>query len=595
MNKKSFSVLASALALILALGGCGSTQSAQPDSARHYVFRAIGGASMGAMTAAELGLHYHEYFDIIAPSGGALDLGMLIHWFKDGMLGGFCSPPEIGKMCRDPDQTQDYEHMDCGGPSGGGFDRESMIETFQDMFIAYGNLASFNPKNHYMAAGMPAEYLSRTKQEKCTNPIKLTGFYDWRFNPEGQWPVITFCEGDGPEQGIFDPSVAATQPVELTYAVDINDNGKRDSGEPVIFQLSERYDDVGEDGLADADEPGYDSQTNPDPSGDDYDILENGMGTENNHLYDEGEPYLDYGLDGVAGTADSPYDWGEGNGHFDYNPHVLRTAVMYDPSQLVQNLSGRELDRLDFYIDVGIRDHLGFKFSSEAFAGKLIARGRQVDLRNRYASVLKKDYDGPYDIHYIDWDNIGRDLMIIYGNPDATQQEIDAGDGGHVGNGAQIFYRFFTMMSFISQRWPDGDFEVLDPPDPAQVLDRTYHSEILGQDRQYYVFLPPGYDEHPEKRYPVLYLIHGIGMDADVLTTTALFSDPWMNEGTLQKFIMIFPDGRCQDDCNSGTFFANQMGRDKPPRRYEDSFIRELIPHVDATYRTRDPLDVQKK
>jgi len=581
------------LALLVACGNEAATPYA--SGPRLYTFRAIGGASMGAMSAAQLGLRYHQLFDILAPSGGALDLGMLIHWFKDGMLGGFCVPPVPGNMCPAPGQEQDYEHMDCGGPMGGGFDRESMLETFQDMFIAYGNLASFNPDHHYLPAGLDASYLQLSRQEQCQNPVRLSGYYDWQFNPDGSLPVITFCEADSAVQGVFDPNVEPHFPVEITYAVDLNDNGRRDSGEPVVFNLSERYDDFGEDGLPSSEEPGYHPQDNPDPNGDDYDPLGNPLGTENNHLYDEGEPYLDYGLDGVAGTADSPYDWGEGNGLFDYNPQVLRTAAMFDPSQLVQNLSLGELDRLDFYIDVGIRDHLGFRYSCEAFAGKLMARGREVDLRHRYSSILAPDWDGPYDIHHIDWDHIGRDLMIIYGDPDATQQEIDAGDGGHIGNGSQALYRFFTMMAFISQRWPDGDFEKLDPYDPAQVIEEHYHSDILDMDRRYFVYLPPGYDEHPEKRYPVFYLLHGIGMSVEDLTAAAIFAEPWMNEGTLQKFIIVFPDGRCTDDCNSGTFFANQMGRDKPPRRYEDEFFQELVPLVDQRYRTRAPREFRPR
>ena len=62
-----------------------------------------------------------------------------------------------------------------------------------------------------------------------------------------------------------------------------------------------------------------------------------------------------------------------------------------------------------------------------------------------------------------------------------------------------------------------------------------------------------------------------------------------MQDGTVQRMIMVFPDGRCQDDCNSGTFFANQRGRHLPGRNYEDSFVQELIPHIDENFRTRAP------
>ena len=56
----------------------------------------------------------------------------------------------------------------------------------------------------------------------------------------------------------------------------------RDSGEPVIAQPYEPFSDVGSDGLADADEPGYDPVANPDPDHDDYHYLRNPTGTEGN-------------------------------------------------------------------------------------------------------------------------------------------------------------------------------------------------------------------------------------------------------------------------------------------------------------------------
>jgi predicted esterase len=578
--------------VLLAIGllcACGDQDEKRRP--RRYVFRAIGGASMGAMTAAQLGLRHHEEFDIISPSGGGMDLPMLIRWFTERMLGGFCVPPELGKMCRDPELNQDFEAMDCGGPNGGGFDREAMFENFADMFIAYGNLASFNPTHHYLPFGIPPEYFELSEAEKCAipPPYRLEGVHDWEFNPEGIHPVITFCEIENePIQCVFDPSIEPSFPVEIVLAVDINDNGRRDSGEPVLFRLNERYDDTGEDGIFSSEEPGYNANSNPDPHGDDYHRLDNPEGTEDNHVFDEGEPYLDYGLDGVEGTADSPYDWGEGNGHFDFNPHVLRTAVMYDPSRMLKEMSDEELERLDFYIDVGIRDHLGFAPSSEAFVGLLNARGRNVDIRDRFVSVMKEGYD-VYDVHHIDWKNIGRDLFIRYGTPDATQSQKDAGDGGHVGSYDQVLYRFFTMLNYISKRWPGGEYDLEQPFTKARVLDETMYSEIQGKDQQYYIMLPPGYDENPDRRYPVLYLVHGIGMSASDLTATILFAGPWMEEGLIQQFLVVFPDARCQEDCFSGTFMANQLGRHQEGYDYEDSFFQEFIPYIDETYRTRPP------
>lgn len=44
----------------------------------------------------------------------------------------------------------------------------------------------------------------------------------------------------------------------------------------------------------------------------------------------------------------------------------------------------------------------------------------------------------------------------------------------------------------------------------SRVERRTMRSEVLGADRNYTVFLPAGYDADPSRRYPVLYLLHGM-------------------------------------------------------------------------------------
>ncbi|MCZ2080603.1 MAG: hypothetical protein LC130_37010 [Bryobacterales bacterium] len=43
----------------------------------------------------------------------------------------------------------------------------------------------------------------------------------------------------------------------------------------------------------------------------------------------------------------------------------------------------------------------------------------------------------------------------------------------------------------------------------ATILDRKHYSKVLGEERHYRIFLPPGYDQSPDKRYPVIYFFHG--------------------------------------------------------------------------------------
>jgi hypothetical protein len=45
-----------------------------------------------------------------------------------------------------------------------------------------------------------------------------------------------------------------------------------------------------------------------------------------------------------------------------------------------------------------------------------------------------------------------------------------------------------------------------------------YHSAVVGDNRDYFVYTPPGYDRRATKRYPVLYLLHGYSDEANAWT-----------------------------------------------------------------------------
>src|SRR5262249_33885290 len=137
-----------------------------------------------------------------------------------------------------------------------------------------------------------------------------SGYYDDEYNPDGSEQVISFCDGyqapngASPYKDVYAPPPSgAAMPVSFAFAVDRNKNGIRDPGEPILRSGHEPYRDVGPDGVADADEPGYDAESTPDPNQDDYEPQINPTGAEGNHRHDDGEPYDDFGLDGVPDSA----------------------------------------------------------------------------------------------------------------------------------------------------------------------------------------------------------------------------------------------------------------------------------------------------
>ena len=131
----------------------------------------------------------------------------------------------------------------------------------------------------------------------------LKNFFDKRYNPDGKLDVITFCDGNDSDAvglGKFDPATPATDPAQILLAVDVNGNGKRDSGEPVLVQGNEPFDDVGTDGVADANEPGYDA-VDAIPIRTATIIIICGTRPAPKTIGDMtmGEPYEDVGVDGV--------------------------------------------------------------------------------------------------------------------------------------------------------------------------------------------------------------------------------------------------------------------------------------------------------
>ncbi|HEX3248104.1 MAG TPA: alpha/beta hydrolase family protein [Pyrinomonadaceae bacterium] len=121
-------------------------------------------------------------------------------------------------------------------------------------------------------------------------------------------------------------------------------------------------------------------------------------------------------------------------------------------------------------------------------------------------------------------------------------------------------------------------FTLLTAAARAQENRRVHHetiqfkSELVGKVLPYDVLLPAGYFKS-NKRYPVLYLLHGLfGRHDDWITRTNL-----TEYAAQYELIIITPEGHDNWYVDSATV---------PQDKYESYFVRELIPDVDARYRT---------
>jgi enterochelin esterase-like enzyme len=110
---------------------------------------------------------------------------------------------------------------------------------------------------------------------------------------------------------------------------------------------------------------------------------------------------------------------------------------------------------------------------------------------------------------------------------------------------------------------------------------RTVKSEILKAERKYAIYLPPDYDE-TDRSYPVLYLLHGSGDDHTgwvQFGQVQHIADKAIASGSAGPMIIVMPDA------NTGKrgYFNDIKG----DFNYEDFFFKELIPHIEKTYRVR--------
>lgn len=110
------------------------------------------------------------------------------------------------------------------------------------------------------------------------------------------------------------------------------------------------------------------------------------------------------------------------------------------------------------------------------------------------------------------------------------------------------------------------------------VEQRTFESEAVGEPVSYHVYLPDGYAAQPERRFPVLYWLHGGGgFSARAIRTISTHFGGAMRAGHIPPMIVVFPHAP------AGSLWANSSDGSLP---LETMIIDELLPHIDETLRT---------
>jgi len=588
-----------------------------------------------------------------------------------------------------------YEYPRAG--NGGSFDRGTYSQIFRDLAILFGNPNGENltPGGENLPAGVPPtdpsvvgthpgtvcaitvdpicpigdggvvpdtcpqlateqEAVTDCATERCAHTLTLQNYFDGTYNPDGIFPVITVCDGSPQNPALTPYSNTWTPngnnyPLEVGLAVDYNGNGVRDELEPIIQAGHEPWLDYGTDGIPSSQEPGYVAGVNDDPNGDDYNPQYNPSGTENDHRYQAGEHFDDFGLDGVPNTKQQPaggwakagdgYDVGEGDGQFtvsrglqrfwDRDAHSI-VRQMVDPAKVPGGaLTDTALSRIDLWTDGGLRDLFNFDVDAQHLAGTFAARGRAVSYLTGFTQAPGLDPSQPvsgYDGKLVDFADLPGVVMQRYGEIDPSANDVIDGSGQHVGTASEILDRLESALYFIGSRWADRTELFLRVDTTAPQIPNctegsatiTFPAGPLGPSQRrgpVGVSLPPGYcsAQLQQIRYPVVYLLHGYGQSPQDLEPTIVLLQNFMNDPSrsatdrLMKAIIVYVDGRCRtnadgtSECLQGDFFGDSArtyfqggvpGGTVVPGSQDETWWLELMSYMDASYRTLGPTQV---
>lgn len=135
-----------------------------------------------------------------------------------------------------------------------------------------------------------------------------------------------------------------------------------------------------------------------------------------------------------------------------------------------------------------------------------------------------------------------------------------------------------------------GDLYKVNEVPHGSVTRRWYNSPSLGMTRRITIYTPPGYETSNQK-YPVLYLLHGMGGDEEAwinLGRTSQILDNLIAKGKANPMIVVMPNGNVVQEAAPG---ESSLGFYKPTMQlpntmdgaYEDTF-KDIISFVESNY-----------
>jgi enterochelin esterase family protein len=118
---------------------------------------------------------------------------------------------------------------------------------------------------------------------------------------------------------------------------------------------------------------------------------------------------------------------------------------------------------------------------------------------------------------------------------------------------------------------------------------RLYESKAMGVTRWLWIYTPPGYDRS-NRRYPVLYLLHGNGeaQNGWVMNGRAnIILDNGIAEGKVEPMVVVMPQGHALQAAGIGPLVRLTGETSMFSPRFPADLLEDVIPFVEQTYRVR--------
>jgi len=150
-----------------------------------------------------------------------------------------------------------------------------------------------------------------------------------------------------------------------------------------------------------------------------------------------------------------------------------------------------------------------------------------------------------------------------------------------------------TSVLLVPQKGARSDLYAVHRVPHGTVSKVWYHSATAGFDRRLTVYTPAGYENNSKTRYPVLYVLHGIGGDEDAWVTQGRATqilDNLIARGEAKPMIVVFTNGNISEEAAP---LENSTGYTRPtmslPQTMEGTFetaFPEVVKFIDSHYRT---------